>query len=60
MIDSQFATDTFKFISSSLNALSTMIFLELPHFSVFTKTDLLNLEQEQFLSKVLSCVSYDE
>jgi GPN-loop GTPase len=41
LIDSQFMTDTSKFISASLMCLSAMLQFELPHLNVITKMDLL-------------------
>lgn len=41
-IDVSFATDTIKFISGAMSALSTMLLLEIPHINVLTKFDLLN------------------
>jgi hypothetical protein len=40
-LDSHFMTDAAKFIAGSLQALSAMVKLELPHINVLTKMDLL-------------------
>eukprot|EP00891_Asterochloris_glomerata_P001868 jgi/Astpho2/1868/e_gw1.00038.223.1_t len=41
-LDCQFITETPKFIAGSLQALSAMVQLELPHVNVLTKVDLLS------------------
>lgn len=40
-LDAQFASDGSKFVAGSLQALSAMVQLELPHVNVLTKVDLL-------------------
>lgn len=40
-LDAQFASDGPKFVAGSLQALSAMVQLELPHVNVLTKVDLL-------------------
>ena len=40
-LDAQFASDVAKFVAGSLQALSAMVLLELPHLNVLTKVDLL-------------------
>jgi Conserved hypothetical ATP binding protein len=40
-LDSQFVTDVAKFVAGSLQVLSAMAQLEVPHVSVLTKVDLL-------------------
>lgn len=40
-VDSQFMTDASKFVAGSLQALSTMMSLEVPHVNLLTKVDLL-------------------
>lgn len=40
-LDSQFVSDVPKFVAGSLQALSAMVLLELPHLNVLTKVDLL-------------------
>mmetsp|Transcript_7305 Transcript_7305/g.21552 ORF Transcript_7305/g.21552 Transcript_7305/m.21552 type:complete len:271 (+) Transcript_7305:381-1193(+) len=40
-VDSQFMTDAPKFVAGSLQALSTMVSLEVPHVNLLTKVDLL-------------------
>lgn len=40
-VDSQFMTDAPKFVAGSLQALSTMVTLEVPHVNLLTKVDLL-------------------
>jgi hypothetical protein len=42
LVDSQFITDSAKFISALLLCLSAMIHLELPHLNVLSKLDLLD------------------
>lgn len=39
-LDSQFVSETPKFIAGSLQALAAMVQLELPHVNVLTKVDL--------------------
>ncbi len=51
LLDSQFITDNSKFISGSMQALSAMVQLELPHINVLTKVDL--LENKADLDKFL-------
>lgn len=46
LIDSQFMTDTSKFISASLMCLSAMLQFELPHLNIITKMDLLGSKGE--------------
>jgi GPN-loop GTPase len=53
-VDSTFLTDTSKFISGSLLALSAMIALELPHVNVLTKCDLM---AEEDIERMLSIES---
>lgn len=72
LLDSHFATDTAKFFSGVLVALSTVINLEVPSVNVLTKCDLLNEKQkkqlDQFLEPFsellehdpLSCTRYGE
>ena len=40
-VDSQFVSEIAKFVAGSLQALSAMVLLELPHLNVLTKVDLL-------------------
>ena len=40
-VDSQFMTDAPKYVAGSLQALSTMVTLEVPHVNLLTKVDLL-------------------
>ena len=40
-LDSQFVSETPKFIAGSLQALAAMVQLELPHVNVLTKVDLI-------------------
>jgi hypothetical protein len=39
-MDSQFVSDTPKFVAGCLSALSSMVQLELPHINLLTKMDL--------------------
>lgn len=45
-LDAQFASDVAKFVAGSLQALSAMVLLELPHHNVLTKVDLLTPESK--------------
>jgi len=40
-LDSQFVSEVSKFVAGSLQAMSAMVLLELPHLNVLTKVDLL-------------------
>lgn len=42
LVDAQFLTDTAKFFSGILAALSAMVQLEVPHINVLSKLDLLD------------------
>lgn len=56
LIDSQFMTDTAKFISASLMCLSAMLQFELPHLNVITKMDLLGSKGESDeMEKFFNC-----
>lgn len=45
-LDSQFVSEMSKFVAGSLQALSAMVLLELPHVNVLTKVDLLTPESK--------------
>lgn len=45
-IDCQFVGDPTKFIAGSLQAMSAMVQLELPHINILTKVDLLGTENK--------------
>lgn len=51
LIDSQFMTDGAKFISGTLTALSVMANLEIPHFNILSKMDLLSKNIRSQLEK---------
>jgi hypothetical protein len=42
LMDATFAVDPAKFISGALAALSTMVQLELPHFNILSKCDMVD------------------
>jgi len=48
-IDCQFVADPTKFIAGSLQAMSAMVQLELPHVNILTKVDLLGEENKVHL-----------
>ncbi|CAK0753587.1 hypothetical protein CVIRNUC_002232 [Coccomyxa viridis] len=52
-VDCQFVGDPTKFIAGSLQAMSAMVQLELPHVNVLTKVDLLGDENKAALSEYL-------
>ena len=52
-LDSQFVSEMSKFVAGSLQALSAMVLLELPHVNVLTKVDLLTQESKVCLSTPL-------
>ena len=47
LLDSQFITDTAKFLSGSFVSLSTMVNLEIPFLNLLSKTDLLTEQQRK-------------
>ena len=51
LLDSQFMIDSSKFLSGCLVALSVMTMLEIPHFNLLSKCDLLSKEQKQRLDE---------
>jgi len=53
LLDSHFASDTAKFFSGVLVALSTIVNLEIPSVNLLTKTDLLNSKEKRRLDKFL-------
>ena len=52
LIDAQFLTDTAKFFSGMMSALSAMVQLEVPHVNVISKVDLLNKEDRKSLERL--------
>ncbi|KAK9803735.1 hypothetical protein WJX73_009428 [Symbiochloris irregularis] len=52
-LDAQFASDGSKFVAGSLQALSAMVQLELPHINVLTKVDLLAPDSKRVLDEFL-------
>jgi len=48
-LDSQFINEANKFIAGSLQALSAMVQLEVPHISLLTKVDLMQDKVRKFL-----------
>nr|XP_023029640.1 GPN-loop GTPase 3 [Leptinotarsa decemlineata] len=52
IIDVQFMTDPFKFISGAMSALSVMVNLELPHVNILSKMDLLSKSAKKRLESV--------
>lgn len=63
LLDSHFVSDTAKFMSGVLVALSTLVNLELPSINLLTKVDLLNSDQKKklddFLEPIADIVHYD-
>lgn len=57
LLDSHFASDTAKFFSGVLVALSTIVNLEIPSVNLLTKTDLLNRKELRQLERFLEPVS---
>jgi len=53
LLDSHFASDTAKFFSGVLVALSTIVNLEIPSLNILTKVDLLNKKQKKQLETFL-------
>ncbi|XP_074028591.1 GPN-loop GTPase 3 [Leptinotarsa decemlineata] len=53
IIDVQFMTDPFKFISGAMSALSVMVNLELPHVNILSKMDLLSKSAKKRLESFL-------
>lgn len=51
IMDAQFMIEPSKFVSGVMTALSTMVNLEIPHFSVMTKLDLLNTKAKKELER---------
>ncbi len=51
LVDAQFLTDTTKFFSGMLAALSAMIQLEVPHINVLSKLDLLDKASKKNLDR---------
>ncbi|EAY11210.1 ATP binding protein, putative [Trichomonas vaginalis G3] len=49
LLDSQFMIDPSKFLSGGLVALSAMTMLEIPHFNILSKCDLLSPQQKDTL-----------
>ena len=48
-LDCQFIAEVSKFVAGSLQALSAMVLLELPHVNVLTKVDLLTPDSKVYL-----------
>ena len=66
LVDAQFLTDTTKFFSGILAALSAMVQLEVPHINVLSKLDLLDKTSKKNLDRWLTglkplqqCLCYD-
>lgn len=58
-LDSQFVSETPKFIAGSLQALAAMVQLELPHVNVLTKVDLVaDKVITSFLATFCICHTY--
>lgn len=51
LVDAQFLTDTTKFFSGILAALSAMVQLEVPHINVLSKLDLLDKASKKNLDR---------
>lgn len=51
LVDAQFLTDTTKFFSGILAALSAMVQLEVPHINVLSKLDLLDKTSKKNLDR---------
>lgn len=51
LVDAQFLTDTAKFFSGILAALSAMVQLEVPHINVLSKLDLLDKASKKNLDR---------
>lgn len=52
-LDSQFVSEVSKFVAGSLQAMSAMVLLELPHLNVLTKVDLLTPDSKKALEQFL-------
>lgn len=52
-LDCQFVSEVSKFVAGSLQALSAMVLLELPHVNVLTKVDLLTQDSKRTLEQFL-------
>lgn len=52
LLDSQFLTDTPKYFSGLLAALSVMVTLEVPHVNLMTKVDLLSKQDKEKLERL--------
>ena len=55
-LDCQFVSEMSKFVAGSLQALSAMVLLELPHVNVLTKVDLLTADSKvgKFIHRILA------
>eukprot|EP01055_Gregarina_sp_Pseudo9_P002249 Gregarina_sp_Pseudo_9__2248@NODE_2582_length_945_cov_8_200883_g2367_i0_p1_GENE_NODE_2582_length_945_cov_8_200883_g2367_i0NODE_2582_length_945_cov_8_200883_g2367_i0_p1_ORF_typecomplete_len272_score33_09ATP_bind_1/PF03029_17/9_6e86PduVEutP/PF10662_9/0_31PduVEutP/PF10662_9/0_1GTP_EFTU/PF00009_27/0_00012SRPRB/PF09439_10/0_00025AAA_33/PF13671_6/0_00034AAA/PF00004_29/0_0017AAA_16/PF13191_6/0_015AAA_16/PF13191_6/86Zeta_toxin/PF06414_12/0_0012AAA_5/PF07728_14/0_0012AAA_22/PF13401_6/0_093AAA_22/PF13401_6 len=52
-MDVSFMSETNKFLSGAMSALSAMIMLELPHINVLTKCDMLNEKDKESVNEML-------
>ena len=59
-LDSQFVAEVSKFVAGSLQAMSAMVLLELPHLNVLTKVDLLTPDSKVHFSQMYLHVSLSQ